>query len=72
MLRNGTFVKEQPVKIGLYYIPPRRHDPTDEEYFIQNAILPQNQNIKDAALEIVIVLGILLVCSFSGIYAWLG
>lgn len=38
MLINGKFVKEEPPKIGRFYIPQARHD-TPEERFAQSLLL---------------------------------
>jgi len=39
MLRNGKFIKEDPVKIGCYYLPFYRQQTTREGDFIQNILL---------------------------------
>ena len=40
MLRDGKFIKEDPPKIGKFYIPKHREDDhTPEERFAQNLLL---------------------------------
>lgn len=44
MLRDGAFIKEQPVKIGAYYVRPAKHVATEEEYILQDALLQKESN----------------------------
>jgi len=40
MLRDGRFIKEEPPKIGLHWIPKQKDDLlTPEEQFAQNVLL---------------------------------
>jgi hypothetical protein len=40
MLKDGRFYKEEPPKIGKFYIPKQKEDPcTPEERFVQDIIL---------------------------------
>jgi hypothetical protein len=40
MLKDGAFIKEEPPKIGRFYVPSRRQeDYSPEEYFAQNLVL---------------------------------
>ena len=40
MLRDGKFIKEDPPKIGKFYIPKiKEDDRTPEEQFVQNLLL---------------------------------
>ena len=39
MLRDGEFIKEPPVRISAYYMPPLKNDATPEEFFIQHVLL---------------------------------
>ena len=40
MLKDGRFIKEEPPKIGRYYVPKTKEDAcTPEERFVQNIIL---------------------------------
>lgn len=41
MLKDGQFIKEPPVKIGVNYIPPIHRPYSAEEQFIQDIILNQ-------------------------------
>jgi hypothetical protein len=45
MLKNGTFVKEDPPEIGKLYIPKYREENfTPEERFMQDLLLNSNKN----------------------------
>lgn len=44
MLRDGEFIKEEPVRIGVYYIVPVRNNATEEEYAIQNVLLNKDSD----------------------------
>jgi hypothetical protein len=40
MLRNGRFIKEEPPKIGQFYVPQvKEEDRTPEERFMQDLLL---------------------------------
>ena len=40
MLRNGQFIREEPPKIGLHWVPKSKEDAlTPEERFAQNLLL---------------------------------
>jgi hypothetical protein len=39
MLKDGKFIKENPIKIGSHYAPPFFRTVTHEEQYIQNVIL---------------------------------
>jgi hypothetical protein len=39
MLKDGKFIKENPIKIGSHYAPPFFRTVTKEEKYIQNVIL---------------------------------
>lgn len=40
MLRDGKFIKEEPPKIGQFYVPKlREEDNTPEERFVQDLLL---------------------------------
>jgi hypothetical protein len=48
MLRDGKFIKEDPIKIGAYYHPSNQQQPTPEDEFVQELILcgtPDPQSI---------------------------
>lgn len=49
MLRDGKFIKEDPVKIGIHYVRQNKYMPTNEECFIQDALLHKSVPAKDAA-----------------------
>lgn len=42
MLRDGEFLREPPVKIGAFYVPPIKHDATYEDMFIQEVLLQKH------------------------------
>ncbi len=45
MLRDGQFIKEEPPKIGQFYIPQaKEEDRTPEERFMQNLLLGYKDN----------------------------
>lgn len=43
MLRDGKFIKEAPVRIGCYYMPPNRMTMTREDVFAQELMLSKIQ-----------------------------
>jgi hypothetical protein len=48
MLRNGKYVKEKKLRIGIYYTPPlRQRELTPEELFMQRVNLKVKPALKD-------------------------
>ena len=39
MLRDGQFIKEPPIKIGIHYVPFQQQSTTKEDEFVQQLIL---------------------------------
>ena len=53
MLQNGRFIKEEPIKIGVHWVPEYAKKPTPEECFIQDVLLginPYNTNMFEKIL----------------------
>jgi hypothetical protein len=45
MLRDGRFIKEEPPRIGQFYVPQvKEEDRTPEERFMQNVLLGYRDN----------------------------
>jgi hypothetical protein len=66
MLRDGQFIKEPPIKIGVYYNPGTQQQPTPEDEFVQDLILcgthdPQNLATTRSAKILDWILFVLLV-----------
>jgi hypothetical protein len=48
MLKNGKFIKEPPVKIGVHYVPPLAKHTTEEEALMQQAFLRNKRQKRKA------------------------
>lgn len=70
MLRDGKFIKEEPVKIGVYYIAPKRNIMTEEDLFVQNTLLPSKETKRYDWIEFAVGFSLVLY-TLLGIYAWL-
>lgn len=52
MLRDGYFIKEEPIKIGVHYVPQFYQRPTTpEERFMQDVILCEKLQQKRPVME---------------------
>lgn len=49
MLRDGKFIKEDPIRIGAYYTPGSQQQPSPEDEFVQNLILCADHDSKGIA-----------------------
>jgi len=64
MLVNGRFVQENPIKIGVYYIPKNKTTLTTEEYFAQEIMLSDYSKINNMLISTRLSKVFLLVCIF--------
>lgn len=63
MLRDGQFLQEPPIKIGAHYVRPFRHEPNDNEVFIQSVLLNAAPPKPKSRYDIIAgVIGIYLAC----------
>lgn len=62
MLRDGKFIKEQPIRIGAHYVPPIHKPNTEEEWVIQHLILEGSRNNSGQRITSV---GLLLVLAYT-------
>jgi hypothetical protein len=49
MLRDGKFIKEQPIRIGAYYVPQPPQPISPEDEFVQDLILASGHESKGVA-----------------------
>jgi hypothetical protein len=49
MLRDGKFIKEQPIRIGAYYVPQAPQPSSPEDEFVQDLILANGNQPKGLA-----------------------
>ena len=68
MLKNGQFIKEPPVKIGVNYVPPIHRPYSEEEQFIQNIILNQKCN-KQTTVIVETCIGLVIVYAIGWMVA---
>lgn len=64
MLKNGKFIKEQPVRIGAHYVPPKHKTPTEEDVFVYRVVMGERYR-KPQELSV----GAYLAMCFSGMAA---
>jgi len=64
MLVNGRFIQENPIKIGVYYIPKNKTTLTAEEYFAQEIMLSDYSKINNMLISTRLSKVFLLVCIF--------
>jgi hypothetical protein len=49
MLRDGKFIKEPPIRIGVYYVPQPPQPSSPENEFVQDLILASDYDSKGVA-----------------------
>lgn len=59
MLKNGKFIKENPVRIGVHYVTPSHNTMTDEERLIQSIFmgykLPRKQKPQPSVFAYLVI-----------------